>query len=91
MTVIEQQDIPRKKIPAGVVNSKFIVNEDLETKVEGRERAIEQLVQELRSSLQSSQVLTPGSEGYTESIKRWSDAVEMRAVCGHLSLADRFV
>ncbi|KAL8724791.1 MAG: hypothetical protein Q9166_007748 [cf. Caloplaca sp. 2 TL-2023] len=47
--------------------------------VSGRREMIALLVQELRSSLQHSQVLTPESEGYAESIKRWSDAVEMRA------------
>ena len=38
------------------------------------------LVQELRASLKNSTVLTPESEGYTQSIKRWSDAVEKKAV-----------
>lgn len=42
---------------------------------------IARLVQELRASLHDSQVLTPHSEGYEDSIKRWSDAVERRAVC----------
>lgn len=45
----------------------------------GRE-TVARLVQELRSSLQDSQVLTSESEGYAQSIKRWSDAVEMKAV-----------
>lgn len=40
------------------------------------------LAEELRASLQQSTVLTPDSEGYAEGIKRWSDAVEKRAV-GH--------
>ncbi|KAL9002134.1 MAG: hypothetical protein Q9188_004926, partial [Gyalolechia gomerana] len=40
---------------------------------------IARLVQELRASLHDSQVLTPDSEGYEDSIKRWSDAVERRA------------
>ena len=47
---------------------------------ENHENRLKQLVQELRASLKRSTVLTPNSEGYTESIKRWSDAVEKRAV-----------
>lgn len=38
------------------------------------------LVDKLRQSLKSSTVLTPDSEGYTEAIRRWSDAMEMKAV-----------
>lgn len=38
------------------------------------------LVQELRNALGNSTVLTPESEGYQASIKRWSDAIEKRAV-----------
>ena len=41
---------------------------------------IDALVQELRASLKCSTVLTPASDGYAESIRRWSDAVEKRAV-----------
>lgn len=41
----------------------------------------EYLVEELWSSLRNSQVPVPESEGYAESTKRRSDAVEMRAVC----------
>lgn len=37
------------------------------------------LVQELRNALGNSTVLTPESEGYQASIKRWSDAIEKRA------------
>ncbi|KAL9128601.1 MAG: hypothetical protein Q9217_002766 [Psora testacea] len=37
------------------------------------------LIQELKDKLRGSTVLTPDSEGYAESIKRWSDAVEKRA------------
>ncbi|MCJ1462361.1 hypothetical protein MMC07_000961 [Pseudocyphellaria aurata] len=37
------------------------------------------LVQELRLSLKDSTVLTPDSQGYKESIVRWSDAVEKNA------------
>lgn len=38
------------------------------------------LVQELRLLLKDSTVLTPASQGYKESIRRWSDAVEKNAV-----------
>lgn len=38
------------------------------------------LVDKLRHSLKNSTVLTPESEGYTEAIRRWSDAMEMKAV-----------
>ena len=38
------------------------------------------LVEELKGTLQSPQILTPDSEGYSDSIKRWSDGVEKRAV-----------
>jgi hypothetical protein len=38
------------------------------------------LAAELRGALKHSAVVTPDSEGYAESIKRWSDAVEKRAV-----------
>ena len=48
---------------------------------EESERNLDLLVKELRSSLRESTVLTPISDEYTESIKRWSDFVEMRAVC----------
>lgn len=41
---------------------------------------IELLAQELQSSLRHSEILTPESKGYAESIKRWSDAVERKAV-----------
>ena len=37
------------------------------------------MIQELEYKLHRSPVLTPDSEGYSESIKRWSDAVEKRA------------
>ena len=37
-------------------------------------------VDKLKSDLKSSAVLTPESEGYVEAIRRWSDAVEMKAV-----------
>ncbi|KAL8939700.1 MAG: hypothetical protein Q9216_003214 [Gyalolechia sp. 2 TL-2023] len=45
----------------------------------GGKETIARLAQELRTSLHDSQVLTPDSECYADSIKRWSDAVEMRA------------
>ena len=38
------------------------------------------LVDKLKCSLKNSAVLTPDSEGYAEAIRRWSDAVEMKAV-----------
>ncbi|GME66069.1 hypothetical protein ABOM_003993 [Neofusicoccum parvum] len=37
------------------------------------------LVKELKASLKQSSVLTPDSEGYAESIRRWSDAMERKA------------
>lgn len=55
----------------------------LDPAIEGRKERTEDLVRELQAYLKSSQVLVPGSEGYFESIKRWSDAVEMRAVCSN--------
>lgn len=42
--------------------------------------AVASLVQELRDTLKTSTILTPWSEGYEESIKRWSDGVEKKAV-----------
>lgn len=42
--------------------------------------AVAGLVQELREILKTSTILTPWSEGYEESIKRWSDGVEKKAV-----------
>ena len=53
------------------------------TGVRTRDASIrDDVVQELRDSLKTSEadVLTPDSEGYSESIKRWSDAIEKRAV-----------
>lgn len=41
---------------------------------------LDRLVRELRRTLEDSRVLTPDSEGYAESIRRWSDGVEKRAV-----------
>ncbi|OGM47239.1 hypothetical protein ABOM_003993 [Aspergillus bombycis] len=41
--------------------------------------AVTKLAAELRDTLQESTVLTPDSDGYSESIKRWSDAVEKKA------------
>lgn len=38
------------------------------------------LAAKLRDTLKNSAVLTPDSEGYAKSIKRWSDAAEMPAV-----------
>lgn len=42
--------------------------------------SLESLIQDLTQSLKNSTFLTPDSEGYAESIKRWSDGVEKRAV-----------
>lgn len=39
------------------------------------------LVQELETQLVESAVLTPESPGYAESIKRWTDSAEKKAVC----------
>lgn len=59
----------------------MIAREELPTDgVQSNKEAIELLVHELRESLKSSAVLTPDSEEYAESIKRWSDAVERKAV-----------
>lgn len=44
------------------------------------------LVAKLRHSLKNSTVLTPESEGYREAIRRWSDAMEMKAVSLHESI-----
>lgn len=38
------------------------------------------LVQQLRADLAGATVLTPGSDGYEESLKRWSETAEKRAV-----------
>ncbi|KAB8228825.1 FAD-binding oxidoreductase [Aspergillus alliaceus] len=40
---------------------------------------IDKLAFELRKTLRTSTVLTQDSDGYLESIRRWSDAVEMKA------------
>lgn len=37
-------------------------------------------IDELRKSVKASAVLTPDSEGYEESLHRWSEAAEKRAV-----------
>ena len=42
--------------------------------------ALQRLVRELKRALECSKILTPDSEGYLDSIKRWSDGVEKRAV-----------
>ena len=47
----------------------------------GHSSTIQDLVDELRSSLKKSKIVTRDSEDYKESIKRWSDAVEREAVC----------
>jgi hypothetical protein len=41
------------------------------------------LVEELQASIKDSKVLTPTSDGYKESIKRWSDSSEKQAVSPH--------
>ncbi len=38
------------------------------------------LVQELKATLKNSTILTPDSDGYGDSIRRWTDSVEMKAV-----------
>lgn len=44
-------------------------------------------IEQLRASLSSSaEIVTPGSENYAESIKRWSTAAEEPAVSFHLIL-----
>lgn len=40
------------------------------------------LVEQLRKSLKNSEVFVPGDEGYAQSIVRWSDAWEKKAVRG---------
>lgn len=40
-----------------------------------------QLVADLASSLQTSKLLTPQSEGYAAKIKRWVEIFEKQAVC----------
>lgn len=42
--------------------------------------ALASLLRELKEALEYSIILTPDSEGYLDSIKRWSDEVEKRAV-----------
>lgn len=44
------------------------------------------LVDKLRKSLTNSEVLVPGDEGYAQSIVRWSDAWEKKAVRIFVSL-----
>ena len=41
---------------------------------------LDNLVRDLKRTLACSKVLTPDSEEYLDSIKRWSDSVEERAV-----------
>jgi hypothetical protein len=41
------------------------------------------LVEKLKASIKDSKVLTPTSDGYKESIKRWSDSSEKQAVSPH--------
>lgn len=46
------------------------------------------VLSELRSTIKSSTVLSPDSEGYAQSLKRWSESVEKEAVSVlYLSLA----
>lgn len=42
------------------------------------------LAQQLQAGLEGATVLTPGSEGYEESLKRWSETAEKRAVGLHI-------
>lgn len=46
----------------------------------GSLEALTPSVEDLRASLRASKVLTPGSPGYEESLHRWSEAAEKRAV-----------
>lgn len=41
----------------------------------------DELITILESSLKGSKVLIPGSEEYSNKVKRWSDASEKPAVC----------
>lgn len=41
----------------------------------------DELVALLKSSLKGSKLLVPGSEEYSQKVKRWSDASEKPAVC----------
>lgn len=41
---------------------------------------LDNLVRDLKGTLASSKVLTPSSDEYLDSIKRWSDSVEEKAV-----------
>lgn len=41
---------------------------------------------ELKNVLNGSEILVPDSEGYADSIKRWSDAAEKKAVGLHRTL-----
>ena len=38
------------------------------------------LIEQLKAELKGGTVLTPGSEGYEASLKRWSETAEKRAV-----------
>jgi len=38
------------------------------------------LIDDLRSQIKASALLTPDSEAYTQGIKRWSEAAEKQAV-----------
>ena len=87
----EQQGMIKKMASTKELKPLYFVNDMSKPAIEDMEERTEHLVQELRSYLKDSKVLLPESEGYAESIKRWSDAVEMRAVCDDLVLADHFV
>ena len=43
-------------------------------------------IEQLKASLSSAEIVTPESENYAESIKRWSTAAEEPAVSFHLIL-----
>lgn len=42
-----------------------------------------QLVEDLRSSLETSQLLTPEADAYQIKIKRWAESSEKKAVRSH--------
>lgn len=49
------------------------------------------LAQQLQAELKGATVLTPGSEGYEESLKRWSETAEKRAVCPDVAQHPRLI
>ena len=77
----KQESIQTETVVSESAERLFINDDGFSTSnTSSRIELIEQFVKELRSSLYNSKVLLPESEGYANSIKRWSDAVEMKAV-----------